>query len=264
MELLERIREAARGAGEIMKSASDIRPSEIKSGHANFVTEYDALVQEYLEEKLAGILPEATFVAEEEGQEVFKEQDKTGFTFVIDPIDGTSNFMKGLRPSVTSIALLKDGKPYLGVIYDPYSDSMYYAEKGRGAYLNGSRIMSSEAPLSGSLVSMGTAPYYEKEVSASAFVIGHRYLQRSIDVRRSGSAAYDLCLVASGVTGLFFEPRLCLWDYAAGACIVCEAGGRITDFLGNPLSFTGKSSIVAASQGIVKEGGYLPPEELIR
>ncbi|MBQ9064114.1 MAG: inositol monophosphatase [Blautia sp.] len=262
MNLIESIKEIAVGAGEIMKSASDIHPSEAKAGHANFVTRYDAMVQEYLEGRLSALLPEATFVAEEEGQEVFKEEDKTGFTFVIDPIDGTSNFMKGLRPSVTSIGLLKDGMPYIGVVYDPYSDSMFYAEKGHGAFLNGKRIMSSDSPLSESLVSMGTAPYYEEEVSRSAFLLGHYYLTHSIDIRRSGSAAFDICLVASGVTGMFYEPRLCLWDYAAGACILEEAGGKITDFHGDPIPFTGKSQVLAASRGVVEGGNYLPPSEL--
>ena len=264
MNLLDKIKEAAYGAGEIMKSASGIRPSEAKSGHANFVTKYDALVQDYLEKQLSAALPEATFVAEEEGQEVFKEEDKTGFTFVIDPIDGTSNFMKAWRPSTTSIGVLKDGKPYSGVIYDPYMDRMFCAEKGKGAFLNNVQIHSSEDPLSRSLVCMGTAPYYEEEVSRSAFLLGHWYLLRSIDIRRSGSAAFDICSVAAGNIGLFYEPRLCLWDFAAGACILEEAGGKITDFYGNPLTYTGKSSILAASPGVVAGGDYLPPKELIR
>ena len=259
MNILEKIKEAAYGAGEIMKSATGIRPAEIKSGHANFVTKYDAMVQEYLEKELIKAIPDATFVAEENGQEVFKKEDETGYTFVIDPIDGTSNFLKGWRPSTTSIGLLKDGQPYIGVVYDPYSDSMYYAEKGKGAFLNGEQIHSSLSPLSDSLVAMGTAPYYEEKYTRQAFELGHYYLLRSIDIRRSGTAAYDICLVAAGVTGMFYEPRLCLWDYAAGACILEEAGGKMTDFSGNPLTYRGWSSILAVSEGVYREGKHLPP-----
>ena len=181
---------------------------------------------------------------------------------MVDPIDGTSNFMKAYRPSVTSIGVLKDGKPYAGVIYNPYTDQMFSAEAGCGAYENGQRFFSSEDPLSQSLVAMGTAPYYEEEVSRSAFLMGHWYLLRSIDIRRSGSAAWDLCMVAAGHLGLFYEPRLCLWDYAGEACIMEEAGGRITDIYGGELFYQGSSSIVAASRGVSREE-YLPPAELI-
>ncbi|MBQ1312242.1 MAG: inositol monophosphatase [Blautia sp.] len=261
--LLQQIIPIARKAGEIILSASEIEEHvHSKEGHGNFVTEYDEKVQEYLLGELAKLLPEAHFVGEEEGKEVFLEEYKKGYTFVIDPIDGTSNFMKAYRPSVTSIALLKDGKPFIGVIYNPYSDDLFYAERGKGAFRNGRQMFSSEAPLSESLVTMGTAPYYGSKVSRAAFEIGFYYLEKSIDIRRSGSACWDLCMVAAGVNGIFFEPRLCLWDYAAGACIVMEAGGRVTDFEGKDLSFDGKAPVIAAGRGVIKED-YLPPKELI-
>ena len=263
MSLREDIIKAAYGAGEIMRSApTSVAYEKSKEGHANFVTEYDSRVQQYLQKELSAILPEAHFVGEENGSEIFLPEYADGFTYVVDPIDGTSNFMKAYRPSVTSIGVLKDGKPYAGVIYNPYTDQMFSAEAGCGAYENGQRFFSSEDPLSQSLVAMGTAPYYEEEVSRSAFLMGHWYLLRSIDIRRSGSAAWDLCMVAAGHLGLFYEPRLCLWDYAAGACILEEAGGRITDIYGRVLTCRGSSSIVAVSRGVSREE-YLPPAELI-
>ena len=213
--------------------------------------------------ELSRILPEAHFVGEEEGQEIFLPEYGKGFTFVVDPIDGTSNFMRDYELSVTSIALLKDGRPYIGVIYNPYADRIFYAEKGCGAFENGRQIFTSPDPLSHSLVSMGTAPYYADEITHSAFEIGNWYLKRSIDIRRSGSAAWDLCLIASGRTGLFYEPLLCLWDYAAGACILEEAGGTITDMHGEILAYRGKSSILAVTAGVAKED-YLPPVELMK
>ena len=262
--LLTQIRDAAKGAGEIMLHASfDSSSVMSKEGHANFVTIYDKKVQEFLIRHLSKILPEAHFVGEEEGKESFLPEYESGYTFVIDPIDGTSNFMKAYRPSVTSIALLKEGVPYIGVIYNPYTNQLFSAEKNRGAFLNNTLLQPNETPLSESLVGMGTAPYYGEEISRSAFEIGLWYLLRSIDIRRSGSAAWDLCMVAAGHTGLFFEPRLSLWDYAAGACILQEAGGIITDLYGNPLSYRGISSICAASKGVAT-GNYLPPTEMIK
>lgn len=261
--LREEIIQAAYEAGEIMNSAPlMVRQANSKEGHANFVTEYDRRVQEYLQSKLLSILPEAHFVGEENGREVFLPEYEHGFTYVVDPIDGTSNFMKAYRPSVTSIGVLKEGRPYVGVVYNPYSDQMFSAEAGCGAYENGERFFSSGEPLSASLAAMGTAPYYEDAVRKSAFQMGYWYLQRCIDIRRSGSAAWDLCMVAAGHLGLFFEPKLCLWDFAAGACILQEAGGCITDLYGNKLSYRNASSIVAVSQGVMKDD-YLPPEELI-
>ena len=263
MTIKEEIMQAAYGAGEIMRSAPPaVDYAGSKTGHANYVTEYDSRVQEYLLQRLSAVLPEANFVGEENGKEVFREEYAKGYTFVVDPIDGTSNFMKAYRPSVTSIALLKDGKPWIGVIYNPYTDQMFHAQAGCGAYENDSRIFSSEAPLSDSLVSMGTAPYYEEEVSRSAFLLGHWYLLRSIDIRRSGSAAWDICMVAAGHIGLFFEPRLCLWDFAAGACILQEAGGSITAMDGTELNWRTSSSILAVSRGAAA-GDYLPPRELM-
>ncbi len=261
--LLEEIIAAARQAGGIMMSAQEHHEAaQNKTGHANFVTEYDQKVQELLMQRLSAILPEAHFVGEENGKEVFLPEYAKGYTFVVDPIDGTTNFMKAYRPSCTSIGLLKDGKPYIGVIYVPYTDQMFHAERGKGAFENGRCIRTSGESLKNSLVTMGTAPYYGEKVTRSALDIGHWYLMRSIDIRRTGSAAFDLCMVASGRSGLFFEPRLGLWDYAAAACILLEAGGKITDIYGKELTYTGASSVCAASEGIVGES-YLPPRELI-
>jgi len=254
--------EAARRAGEIILHAE--RPDEevfSKSGRANFVTAYDRKVQEFLIGELKKIFPQAHFVGEEEDLENFAAGYDKGYTFVIDPIDGTTNFMKGYSLSVISIALLLDGASHVGVVYNPYTDQMFHAVKGCGAFENGVRIKSSGEPLERSLVGLGSAPYYEEAVTRRAFEIGHWYMRRSLDIRRTGSAAYDLCLVASGKEGLYFEPVLSLWDYAAGALIVEEAGGRVTDLKGNTLAMRGKSSVCAASRGVAG-GDYLPPEEL--
>ena len=251
--LLELIKSAAKEAGKIMLSASEISPeTDEKQGHANFVTSYDRRIQEYLFKALHELLPDAHFVGEEEGKDQFLEADRKGYAFVIDPIDGTSNFIARYRPSVVSIGLFKDGAPYLGVVYNPYDDVLCYAVKGEGAFWNDEPMHSSKLPLSRSLVGFGTSPYYE-ELSKKTFDYASRYLAKSIDLRRSGTAAWDLSLAAKGVTGLFFELKLSLWDFAAGALIAQEAGCTVTDIEGNPLRWDGPSSVLCASEGAAKD-----------
>ena len=249
--LIEQIKEAALSAGRIMRSAS--HPGVMaKAGHANFCTETDEKIQAFLMEELAGIAPEASFLGEEDGQDVFTEKMTSGLTFVIDPIDGTSNFIYGYRPSVISIALLSEGKPYIGVVYNPFDDEMYHAVAGHGAFMNGRRIMSSDAPLSDSLVVFGTAPYYT-ELQDRTFEIVRKLMPLCVDIRRSGTAAWDMCCVASGRCGLYFEMRIQLWDYAAAALIAREAGCAVTDIDGNELSYTGATSALCLSRGAAAE-----------
>ena len=144
--------------GEIVLSATDIkRKMHQKEGKGNFVTEYDSKVQAMLKEKLLTLLPEAAFFGEED------EADKTdiskGYAFIVDPIDGTANFTRGLDHSCISVALAKDGYPIKGVIYNPYKKETYYAERGGGAFCNGEPIHVSDKSLAEGLVFFGTAPY---------------------------------------------------------------------------------------------------------
>ncbi len=246
--MIEMIKQAARDAGHIMLEASDPKVIE-KAGHANFCTETDEKIQRFLVDRLGKILPEAAFLGEEDGQDVFSEKMKRGFLFVLDPIDGTSNFIYGYRPSVVSIALLKDGRPYMAVIYDPFDDMIFSAVAGSGAFMNGERIKSSDRPLSQSLAVFGTAPYYE-DLRDRTMDIAKALLPQCVDIRRSGTAAWDTCCVAIGRCSLYFELRVQLWDYAAAALIAEEAGCYVTDTDGNPLSYTGKTSILVRACGV--------------
>ena len=246
--MMEQIRTIAKEAGAIMLEAADPKIKS-KSGHANFCTETDERIQDFLIDRLSRVLPEARFLGEEEGQDEFTEKMKSGFVFVLDPIDGTSNYIYGYRPSVVSIALLKDGRPYIGVIYNPFDDMMFSAEKGSGAYLNGERVMSSERPLSDSLAVFGTAPYYT-ELQDRTFDIARKLLPMCVDIRRSGTAAWDMCCVAMGVCNLYFELRIQIWDYAAAALIAEEAGCAVTDLVGGPLSYTGPSAVLCRARGV--------------
>ena len=246
--MMEQIRTIAKEAGAVMLEASDPKIKS-KSGHANFCTETDERIQEFLVDRLGRVLPEAKFLGEEEGQDEFTEKMKKGYVFVLDPIDGTSNFIYGYRPSVVSIALLKDGLPYIGVIYNPFDDMIFEAKAGCGAYLNGERIMSSDMPLSETLAVFGTAPYYT-ELQERTFDIAKKLLPLCVDLRRSGTAAWDMCCVAMGLCNLYFELRIQIWDYAAAALIAEEAGCTVTDVEGRPLSYTGPSSALCRARGV--------------
>ena len=202
------------------------------------------------------LLPDANFLGEENGSDNFKEEYRKRWCFIIDPIDGTTNFINQYWPSVISIALLKDGKPYFAVIYNPYFGELYCAKAGSGAYCNGRKITSSEKPLSESLVAFGTCPYIE-DLHKKSFDTAMYYLKRCADVRRSGSAAWDLCCVASGKVALFFEYSLGVWDYAAGLLIVNEAGGKVTDMDGGELKFDKRTSVIAVGKALAGTD-YLP------
>lgn len=246
--LIEKITGIAKEAGEIMVNAKRPRIME-KAGHANFCTETDEKIQAFLIKRLQEILPEASFLGEEDGQDVFSEKMSSGYCFVVDPIDGTSNFIYEYRPSVVSIGLLKEGKPHMAVVYNPYDDMLFTAAAGQGAYMNGQRIMSSDLPLSDTLAVFGTAPYYT-ELQEKTFDVARKLLKECVDLRRSGTAAWDMCCVAMGRCGMYFEMRIQLWDYAAAALIATEAGCTVTDMDGNPLSYTGQTSVICRSRGV--------------
>lgn len=245
---IEEIIQIAKEAGEIMVSA--VRPKVMqKAGHANFCTEMDEKIQAFLIDKLSKVIPDASFLGEEDGQDEFTSKMESGYCFVIDPIDGTSNYIYEYRPSVISIALLRDGAPYMAVVYNPYDDMVFSAIKGEGAYLNGERIMSSEAPLSDSLTVFGTAPYYTV-LQERSFEIAKNLLPLCVDLRRSGTAAWDMCCVAMGRCSLYFELKIQLWDYAAAGLIAAEAGCTVTDIEGKELSYKGATSALVRARGV--------------
>lgn len=253
--LIEQIEVIAKDAGKIMVTAERPKIME-KSGHANFCTETDEKIQRFLIEKLKEVLPEAEFLGEEDGQDEFTAKMEQGYVFILDPIDGTTNFICSYKPSVVSIGLLKDGKPYIGVVYNPYEDMLICAEAGKGAYVKaagahvgGEKIMSADTPLSDSIALFGTAPYYPELLDCS-FDSAKKLLPLCIDLRRSGSAVWDLCTVAMGHANLYFEYRVQIWDYAAATLIAQEAGCTVTDIDGNPLSFSGPTSILCRARGV--------------
>jgi len=242
---MERIMELIRRCGEIIKNADrENLLVDSKSGRANFVTEYDKKVQEVLKDGLSEIVPDAVFIGEEGEQSTFSEQGKF---FIVDPIDGTTNFIKDYHVSCISVALIEDGKCIRAHVYNPYLDEMFYAEAGKGAYLNGKRIHVSEQPLENGVVLFGSSPY-NPELSAKSFEMAYSYFKQALDIRRSGSAALDLCSIAAGRAELYFELILSPWDHAAGGLIVEEAGGVVTDIDGKAYTYDKKCSILARNR----------------
>ena len=242
-DILERICAAQREAAELVLHAHGVL-AECKTGHRDVVTEYDRRVQELLIDRLSAAVPGARFFCEESDR-----QDDLGAdnVFIIDPIDGTMNFVHGFNHSCLSVACMRKGELRAAAVYNPYVREHFTALKGEGAWLNGRPIRVSDMPLSESVVCAGTAPY-RTDLLDRTFALMRAACERSLDIRREGSAALDLCSVAAGRAGLYFELQVSLWDYAAGLLLVREAGGQVTTIDGVPLPFDGsKTSILAGS-----------------
>lgn len=241
-------------AGKIVLSAPRGCPEELisqKDGTFNYVTEYDVKVQRFLEEKLSEIIPGARFFAEEEGEDKRGLDDEP--TFIIDPIDGTSNFIHGFGGCAVSVALFVCGKAEFGAVYLPYTDEMFYAERGGGAYLNGEPIRVNGLKTGHALTLFGTTPYMRQTMCDAVLELARGLLMNSVDVRRCGAATVDLCNVACGRAAAFCEMLLSPWDYAAGNLIVAEAGGIVTRFDGSDVSYTEKSTIIASNKAAYNE-----------
>ncbi len=240
----QEIAEIVRQAGQIVREAGRDKGVTEKSGHQDLVTRYDSQVQRFLEDRLLALLPQAGFLGEEDlGEDVHADRE---WLFVVDPIDGTTNFVKEYPHCGISVGLYRNGQPEIGVIYDPYLDELFEAERGQGAFLNGKPIHVSDAPLQDAVTVMGTSPYY-RQFTDVTFAMGKQLFAGSLDIRRAASAALDLCYIAAGRVDAYFECLLSPWDYAAGALIVAEAGGVATDLTGQPLRIDCKCSLAAGN-----------------
>ena len=243
------IRAAERRAAALMLQAHDIL-AERKSGARDVVTAYDRRVQERLIGELRAAVPDAHFFCEELGEQ---EKLDSEHLFVIDPIDGTMNFVRGFSHSCIAVAYAERGIVLASAVYNPYLDEMFHALRGGGAFLNDRPIRTAADDLGNSVVCFGTSPY-RPDLAEKTFSLARTLFENSLDLRREGTAELDLCSVAAGRAGLYFELSLSLWDYAAGALLVEEAGGVCRTAEGGPLPFTGeKSNVVAAASPAVME-----------
>jgi myo-inositol-1(or 4)-monophosphatase len=228
-------KEAAKEAGRFLKqNLGKVRDIQLKAGQEkNLVTEIDKRSEEIIIGIIKKHFPQHDILAEESGE---KKNQISDFKWIIDPLDGTTNFTHSFPVFCISIALEYKGEIILGVIYDPNLDELFTAEKGNGAFLNGKRMKVSKIEsLNRSLLVTGF-PYNITENPNHAIEHFVNFLMHSQAVRRMGSAAIDLAYVAAGRYEGFWEVALHPWDMAAGLILVKEAGGTITDFVGNPFS----------------------------
>ena len=221
---------------------------EKKSGINNYVTELDKKAEQIIIDSIKKAYPEHNILAEESGS----HNNNSDFTWIIDPIDGTTNFIHGHPEYSISIAFKQHDKVTHGVIFDPNRNDLYHAEAGKGAYLNDKRLRVSKINyLEDALIGTGF-PTYDMNILDKYLAIFKEMLQNTAGHRRSGSAALDLAYVASGCLDGFWEFNLQPWDVAAGYILVKEAGGLVTDF-NNTSDFWKNGNIVAGNPKILPE-----------
>lgn len=215
-------------------------------GRANFVTRCDTAVQDFLQRELRARWPQVQFL----GEELACAPDFSGSVWVLDPVDGTANLMHHFQHSAVSLALVEAGQPVFGVVYNPFLAETFTAQRGRGAYLNGAPLrVSTDVPAADSVIAVGTSPY-DRQLADENFALFRRLFERCGDLRRTGSAALDLAYVAAGRVEGYLERNLKPWDFAAGALLVREAGGRVSDFAGQEPDFSQNCDLVAAGPGL--------------
>jgi len=225
---------------------NSISSDEVEAkGRNNFVTEVDKTAEAMIINRLNTLVKEAGYVAEEGTNQTRGER----YNWIIDPLDGTTNFIHGAPPVAVSIALVDDKLPVVGVIYEIFLKEAFYAWQGSAAYLNGKQIKVSETgSLESSLIAVGF-PYNDQNQLQQFLQSLNHFFTHTHGVRRLGSAATDLAYVACGRYDGFFEYNLSPWDVAAGALIVERAGGKVTDFYGGDNYVFGRE-IVASNKTI--------------
>jgi myo-inositol-1(or 4)-monophosphatase len=242
------IRAAEAGADVIRAAAPDARHLNWRSkSPTDFVTEVDEAAEATILTVMRDAIPEATIFAEESASSVPREVLESGITLVVDPLDGTTNFLHGYPEYAVSIAVLVNGEPEVGVVLDVPARELFSARRGHGCTLNGERVQVSTISEPGrALIGTGfpfkdandITPYQRQMAAVMAHVSG---------VRRPGAAAIDLASVASGRFDGFWEMQLSAWDFAAGMLLVREAGGIATDCDGTHLKALGASSVLAGN-----------------
>lgn len=231
-------RKLARDFGEV----SELQVS--RKGPADFVSAADLKAEQTLVEELSKARPGYGFLAEERG--LVEGTDKT-HTWIIDPLDGTTNFLHGLPHFAINIALQREGAIVAGVTYNPVTNECFWTEKGKGCFLNDKRLrVAARKQLTDSLLATGI-PFAGKPGHAQFLKELHQLSQRVAGVRRFGSAALDMAFVAAGRYDGYWERDLKAWDLAAGVLMVLEAGGTVTDADGEPFTLEGKPTVCCAN-----------------
>jgi myo-inositol-1(or 4)-monophosphatase len=238
--------EIAREAGALLMTFFNQHVKIEYKGEADLVTIADRTSEKLIRERIRNLWPTHDILGEEQGL----VDTGSDYRWYVDPLDGTTNFAHGFPVFCVSMGLEHKGSRIAGVVYDPTRNEMFAAEQGSGAYLDQQRIhVSKTEKLAESLVATGF-PSQKRHKNPNIYFY-HQITLRTHGVRRAGSAALDLCYVASGRLEGFWEFNLNPWDTAAGVLIVEEAGGKVTDFHGGPFHIDSRETV--ASNGLVQE-----------
>lgn len=241
--------DAARAAGQLLRrELPRTRQVSFKDTPINLVTEMDARAEQLVVDMLLAAFPDDGILAEEGSA----REGRSGRRWIIDPLDGTTNYAHGVPFFCVGLGLEEKGRVVLGVVYEPSRDELYVGERGAGASLNDTRLaVSTTGTLGASLLATGF-PYDIRETTETNLPQYAAFAVRARAVRRLGSALLDLAYVAAGRLDGYWELHLSPWDVAAGAILVEEAGGRITDLVGKPLDIN-RPSLVATNGRIHDE-----------
>ena len=235
--MIQNVINIAKEAGEIVREGFGKKLKiEYKSNETNLVTEIDKASEKFITDFIKKTYPKHDILAEESGE----MKSGSEYLWVVDPLDGTTNFAHGLPIFSVSIGLQKKGKTILGVVYDVMQDITYFAEEGNGAYANSERLKVSLNDKINHSVLVTGFPYNISENPEKTLEIFSALTRKARAIRRLGSAAIDMCYVAKGVFDAFWEVYLHPWDICAGILIVEEAGGIITDFHGKKIDIYAK------------------------
>jgi myo-inositol-1(or 4)-monophosphatase len=234
------------GGAILLKYLGKIKSIDYK-GEINLVTEADQRSEEVILSIIKDSYPNHRILAEETGE----SGNSSSFKWIIDPLDGTTNYAHGYPCFCVSLAIEYEEEVIYGAVYDPVKDELFTAEKGKGAFINGKAIKtSSTKQLDQSLLCTGF-PYDVRDDMDSNILIFRTFLMKAQAVRRDGSAALDLCHTAAGRFDGFWEQKLFPWDVAAGGLLVTEAGGKLTNFTGGNFSIYDKE--IVASNGLIHD-----------
>ena len=229
----------SQASGLMVRNGFEIKE---KGSSANIVTSSDLAVQHFLVERLGALLPGSGFLCEEEDLDDLSHE----YIWIIDPIDGTANYARGMSECCISVGLAKGGEVIAGVVYVPWQGKMYRAEKGAGAFCNDRAIHVSSRSFEDGMLCGAYCTYYKEHAKACSDIMYDIFME-SNDFRRYGSAAVELCLLAAGDVELYFEMRLQPWDFAAGGLMIQEAGGCFRTFGGAPVDPFKPGMIIAAN-----------------
>lgn len=214
-----------------------------KEGYSNIVTSSDLEIQNFLCQELELLTPGCGFLCEEGDEQRTQGKD---LIWIIDPIDGTANFSRGISDCCISVALKNKGEITHGVVYNPYKNELYQAEKGQGSYLNGNKLSVSDRVFENGLLCTAMSLYNKQYAKVCSDIIYEAYMQCN-DVRRFGACALELCYMAAGTCDLYFEYRVLPWDYSAAYLILREAGGVLVGRGGEPLGCDVPTMLIGAN-----------------